>query len=165
MHESTTSAQAQTTDTSAKLLLVASSGGHLFELLCVRELWANREHSWVCFPTADAKVLLEGERVTWAHYPTNRNLKNLIKNLWLAWTLLRKERPDVVISTGAGVGVPFLLLARLLGSKTVYLESITRITELSLSGRLVYPFVSRFLVQWKELAVRHAKAQYKGRIL
>lgn len=149
----------------ARLMLVASSGGHLFELLCVRELWAQREHSWVCFPTPDAKALLQGERVTWAYYPTNRNLKNLIKNLWLAWRHLRSERPDIVISTGAGVGVPFLILARLLGMKTIYLESITRITELSLSGRMVYPFVTRFLVQWVELARRYRKAHYQGRIL
>ncbi len=150
---------------SSKLLLVASSGGHLFELLCVRELWAERDHSWVCFPTADAKALLKGEDVTWAHYPTNRNIKNFFKNLVLAWRHLRRERPDVVISTGAGVGVPFLLLARLFGMRTIYIESITRIHELSLSGRLVYPFVSRFLVQWMELAKRYRKAQYQGRIL
>ena len=148
-----------------KLMLVASSGGHLFELLHLEDLWADREHVWVSFPTADARSLLADECVHWAHYPTNRNLRNLGRNLGLAWRLLKSERPDVVLSTGAGVGVPFLLLARCLGIRAVYVESITRIHELSLSGRLVYPFVSRFLVQWEELARRYRKAEFHGRIL
>lgn len=148
-----------------RIALVASSGGHLFEMCCLREMWQHRDRFWVTFPTPDAQSLLDGERVFWAHYPTNRNAKNLVRNLFLAWTILRRERPDVVISTGAGVGVPFLILGRLLGIRTVYLESITRISELSLSGRLVYPFVNTFLVQWEELAKKHRRASFQGRIL
>ena len=87
------------------------------------------------------------------------------RNLRLAFRLLRAERPDVVLSTGAGVSVPFLLLARLMGMRTIYLESITRIHELSLSGRLVYPFVSRFLVQWEELTAQYPRAEFHGRVL
>ncbi len=148
-----------------KMALIASSGGHLFELCCIRGVWQERERFWVSFPTPDAQSLLADERVHWAHHPTNRNVTNLIKNLWLAWKILRTERPDVIVSTGAGVAVPFLLLGRLLGIRTVYLESITRISELSLSGYLVYPFVHTFLVQWEELSRKYPRAQFQGRIL
>ncbi|MHC4473540.1 MAG: hypothetical protein ACYS99_21575, partial [Planctomycetota bacterium] len=129
-----------------KVALVASSGGHLYELLCMRGLWeGKRDRFWVSFPTKDAESLLAGERVYWAAYPTTRSIKNLVKNLLLAWRTLRSERPDMILSTGAGVAVPFLVLGRLLGIRTVYVESITRITELSLSGHMVYPFVDRVL--------------------
>ena len=148
-----------------KLCLVASSGGHLLELTSLRAAWGDHHHFWVSFPTQDAETLLADEQRVWAHHPTNRNLKNLLKNCWLAWRTLRRERPDAVISTGAGVAVPFLLLGRLLGMRTVYVESVARIDGLSLTGRLVYPFVHRFYVQWPELAGRHAKAQYAGRVV
>ncbi len=148
-----------------KLLLVASSGGHLFELFCVRDFWASKEHTWVSFATQDAEWLLRDEDVDWAAHPTNRNLKNLLKNAVLAWRVLRSRRPDVVITTGAGVAVPFLILARFFGIRTVFVESVTRISELSLSAYMVYPFLDCLLVQWEELAERYGKAQYHGRIV
>ena len=91
-----------------KLCLVASTGGHLLQLVSLEQAWKPHERFWVTFPKIDAQTLLKNERVVWAYHPTNRNVKNLIKNLWLAWRLLRRERPEVIISTGAGVGVPFL---------------------------------------------------------
>ena len=148
-----------------KLCLVASSGGHLLQLVSLKAAWEGRERFWVTFPKDDARVLLTGERVIWAFHPTNRNVKNLIKNLWLAWRVLRSERPGAIISTGAGVGVPFLWMGRLLGIRTIYIESLTRVWDLSLSGKLVYPIVHRFFVQWPELAARFPKAVYQGRVL
>lgn len=148
-----------------KLCLVASSGGHLMQLIRLRPAWIRHERFWVTFEKEDAKTLLGGERVFWAHYPTNRSLRNLIRNLMLAWRLLRTERPGTVISTGAGVGVPFLWLARLLGIRTVFIDSLTRIRDISLSGKLVYPVVHRFFVQWPELARRYPRAVYGGTVL
>ena len=148
-----------------KLCLVASTGGHLLQLVSLEQAWKPHDRFWVTFPKVDAQTLLKNERVVWAYHPTNRNVKNLIKNLWLAWRLLRRERPEVIISTGAGVGVPFLWIGRLLGIRTVYIESITFIRDLSLSGKLVYPFAHRFFVQWPDLAVRYPRAVYGGRVL
>ena len=56
-------------------------------------------------------------------------------------------------------------MAKPLGIKTIFVESITRINELSLTGRLVYPVVSKFLVQWEELAAKNPKAEFHGRIV
>jgi UDP-N-acetylglucosamine:LPS N-acetylglucosamine transferase len=149
-----------------KLLLVCSSGGHLYEMFCLREFWEDKPRSWVCFPTSDAKHLLAGEAVVhWAAYPTVRNVPNLARNLLLAWRVLRRERPSLVLTTGSGVAVPFLWLARLLGIPTVFVESITRIGELSLSARLVKRFATRMLVQWPALAERTRGVEYHGRIV
>lgn len=148
-----------------KLCLVCSSGGHLFQLTCLEPFWSDKKHFWVCFPTRDAKYLLEKEDVYWAHYPTNRNMKNFVRNLFLAFKILRNEKPTVIISTGAGVAVPFILLGKVFGAKAVYVESITRSEGLSLSGKLVYPFVDKFLVQWPDLADELEKAEYRGQVI
>ena len=148
-----------------KVCLVASSGGHLLELVSLRKAWEPHERFWVTFPTDDAKALLQGERVSWAFHPTNRSMKNLMRNLWLAWRLLRREHPEVVLSTGAGVAVPFLWMGRVLRMRTVYIESLARIDTLSLSGRLVYPVVNQLFVQWPELARKYRRAVYAGQIV
>jgi len=149
----------------AKIALIASSGGHLFQLYSLKEFWSDKNHFWVSFPTEDAKYMLADENVYWAHYPTNRNLKNLMKNFYLSFKILRKEKPDAVISTGAGVAVPFIIVGRLMCMKTLYLESITRNKDLSMSAKLIYFFVNKLFVQWPDLAMKYKKAEFRGRII
>ena len=146
-----------------KLALVTSTGGHLLEMVNLKPAWEGHERFFVTFPLEDAKTLLQDERVVWAYHPTNRSLKNLGRNTWLAWKVLRKERPDVVVSTGAGVAVPFLWIGKLLGMKTVYLECITRIHSVSMAGKMILPVVDKFYGQWEEIAELHRKIDYEGR--
>ena len=147
------------------LLLVCSSGGHLAQLHALQPWSQVHRRHWVCFDTPDAVSLLAGERVTWAFHPTTRNLVNLARNLGLAWQVLRRQRPDVVISTGAGVAVPFFALARLLRIPTVYLEVYDRIDTPTLTARLCRPFTDRMLVQWPEQASLYRDAQVVGCVL
>lgn len=132
------------------VLLIGSSGGHLAQLLALRSWWADRDREWVTFPTPDARSQLTGERVTWAYYPTTRNVANLVRNTVVALRLLRKAKPSVILSTGAGVAVPFFVLGWLRGIPTVYLEVYDRIDTPTLTGRLCRPFARLFLVQWHE---------------
>jgi beta-1,4-N-acetylglucosaminyltransferase len=148
-----------------KIALVASNGGHLFQLYSLRDFWGGKNRFWVSFPGEDAKYLLAGEQTYWANFPTNRNLGNLIKNFPLAFRILGSEKPDALMSTGAGIAVPFIIAAKIMGIKTLYLESITRYEELSMSARLIRPFVDVLLVQWPELALKTGKAAFKGRII
>ncbi len=148
-----------------KLCLVCSSGGHFMQMRSLEGLWREHERFWVTFPQKDTKALLKGERLYWAYFPTNRNLKNFIRNLFLAVKILARERPDAVVSTGAAVGVPFIYVGRVLGITTVYVESLTRVRGLSLSGELVYPFVDHLLVQWPEVAGMYSRARYRGRVV
>jgi beta-1,4-N-acetylglucosaminyltransferase len=149
----------------ADVLLVASSGGHLLELLELADEYAPVTRHWVTFDKPDARALLRDERVTFAYSPTNRHLGNLIRNAFLAVRVMLRIRPRAVITTGAGVAVPFLYAARALGSRAIYVESLARIDQLSLTGRLVYPVVTQFFVQWPELARRYRRGRYAGAIL
>lgn len=108
---------------------------------------------------------MKDESVCWAYQPTNRNFKNFIRNFILALKVLPKEKPDFIISTGAGISVPFIYVGRILGIVCVYLESLARVRTLSLSGKLVYPVVNTFLVQWPELADKYKKAKFQGQVI
>jgi UDP-N-acetylglucosamine:LPS N-acetylglucosamine transferase len=133
-----------------KVLFVCSSGGHLAQLHALESWWQHHERGWVTFDSVDATSLLVGERVIWAHHPTTRNLMNALRNLRLAVGLLRRDRPNVVISDGAGVAVPFFLVAKALRIATVYVEVYDRIDSRTVTGRLCAPMTDLFCVQWEE---------------
>jgi UDP-N-acetylglucosamine:LPS N-acetylglucosamine transferase len=148
-----------------KVMLVGSSGGHLLQLHRLKPWWETLDRVWVTFDKADSRSLLAGEDVRWAYHPTTRSALNLARNLGLAWRLLRRCRPDVIVSTGAGVALPFFVLARLLGIKTVYVEVYDRIDVPTLTGRLCYPFASRFLLQWETQKRFYPRGEVIGRLL
>lgn len=133
-----------------KVLFVCSSGGHLAQLMCLQSWWGAQERRWVTFDTEDALGKLHGEDVVWAHHPTTRNPRNLARNTLLAWRTMREFHPDVVVSTGAAVAVPFFWMHRLFGARTVYLEVFDRIDSRTLTARLCRPVTDLFLVQWPE---------------
>jgi beta-1,4-N-acetylglucosaminyltransferase len=148
----------------ADLLLVCSSGGHLLQLVALRDAWSGFSTRWVTFDKSDARSLLDGETVTFAYGPTNRSVKNLLRNLALAWRLIGRVRPRVVLTTGAGVAVPFAWVARVRGARVVYVESLTRIDQPSLSCRLIAPTASRIYVQWPELVDAVPGSRYAGKV-
>lgn len=148
-----------------KLLLVCSSGGHLLLLHQLRPWWERHDRSWVTFDKTDARSLLDGERLDWAHHPTQRNIPNLFRNLLLAWRVLRQERPDVLVSTGAGVAFPFFVLAKPLGIKTVYVEAYERMDRASLTGRLCYPICDLMVLQWEEQRRFYPRGELVGALL
>lgn len=142
-----------------KICMPTSSGGHLTQLMQLRPFWGEHERFWVTFDKEDANSKLEGERVYHCYYPTNRNIPNLLRNTALAWKVLRQERPDVIVTTGAAVAIPFFLIGKLFGTKTVYIEVIDRINASTLSGRVCRPLTDLFVVQWPEM-----EKVYKGSV-
>jgi beta-1,4-N-acetylglucosaminyltransferase len=147
-----------------KVCLVGSSGGHLIHLYMLKPYWSKVERFWVTFDKEDAKSLLEGEKIYTCYYPTNRNIKNLIRNTYLAVKVLRKEKPDLLISSGAAVAFPFFCIAKLMGKKLIFIEVYDRIDKPTLTGKLVYPIVDEFIVQWKEQLKTYPKGTYLGGI-
>jgi len=135
---------------SIRVLMVCSSGGHLAQLITLKPWWTNRDVCWVTFPTEDGKSLLAGQRTVYAYSPTTRSIKNLVRNSLLSIRVMVRERPDVVVTTGAGVALPFFAVAKLLGIKTVYVEVYDRIDTSTMTGRLCYPITDLFLIQWEE---------------
>jgi hypothetical protein len=148
------------------LLLVGSSGGHLAQLLALESWYRGRSRCWVTFRTPDAESLLAGEDdVVWAHHPTTRNVRNLLRNAGLAWRVLRRRDVSAVVTTGAGVALPFVALARLRRIPTVYIEVYDRIDSATLTARLCRPFLSAMLVQWEEQRSMYPEATVVGNLL
>lgn len=148
-----------------RLLLVGSSGGHLAQLMALEGWWSAKERTWVTFPTPDARSRLRDEDVVWAHFPTTRSIKNLLRNLLLAFRVIRVNRPDIIVSTGAGVAFPFFLVAWLYRTPTVYLEVYDRLDTPTLTGRLCRPLSTLFCVQWEEQRVLYKNATVVGTLL
>lgn len=147
-----------------KICLVGSSGGHLAHLYQLKKFWQNKDRFWVTFDKEDARSVLEGEKVYNCYYPTNRNIKNLIKNTFIAFKVLSQEKPDIIISSGAAVAVPFFYIGKLFGAKTIYVEVFDRIDKPTLTGKLVYPVTNKFIVQWEEMKKVYKKAENFGSI-
>jgi len=134
------------------------------QLLALEPAWRGFEATWVTLDSPDARSLLAGRRVVVGFGPTNRSLLNLVRNLRLAWRVVGDHDPEAILSTGAGLAVAFLAVGKLRGRRCVYVESLTRIESLSLSGRLVRPFADAFFVQWPT-AARKCGVRYAGSIL
>jgi UDP-N-acetylglucosamine:LPS N-acetylglucosamine transferase len=149
----------------ASVLLVCSGGGHLYQLHALHQAWQGYPRVWVTLDRDDARSLLRDETVVFAHGPTTRNLRNLLRNLVLAWRLVRSSRPSVVVTTGAGLAVPFVWVGKLWGARISFIESLARIEGPSLSCRLVAPLVDAMYVQWPELLDKLPRARYAGNVL
>lgn len=149
----------------AKVLLAGSAGGHLAQLYTLKPWWEQQQRIWITFNTPDAISRLEKEKVIWARHSPDRNFLDVFRSLYLAHKVLRDSKPDCVISAGASLGTMFLFLAKLRGIKTVYIEVFDRIEMASLSGKICYRFVDKFLVQWEEQLKLYPKAEVIGPLL
>ena len=89
-----------------KLLLVASNGGHLTQLIALRSWWEDHDRVWVTAEKPDAISLLEDERVVWSNHPTTRHVPNMVRNFRLAHRLISDYEPDVFGSAEAGAPAP-----------------------------------------------------------
>lgn len=101
-----------------------------------------------------------------------RAIPNIMRHNPLSWIIgvvlsayvVAVEKPDIVISTGAGVVVFFCIFAKLLGAKLIFLESMARAEKPTLTARFLYPFADLFIVQWPNLLEFFPRAQFKGRL-
>ncbi len=148
-----------------KLLLVCNPGGHFSTMMGLKSFWSAHEREWVSYQKSDTEEKLSHEKVHWVTPQEGRDLLRATINFFKAVSILRSSKPELIISTGASMSVPFLLAGRLFGIQTMFIESISRSEQLSLSGRLLYRLVDDFYVQWPECAKRYPKAQYRGVVL
>ena len=151
-----------------KVLMVSSNGGHFWQLLSVMDSFAQDEMCLVSFKTPDVESWVELNPLPayWGYYPTNRSVMNLIRNSILSIRVMRRFRPDLVVTTGAGIAVPFMVLGKLLfGAKTMFVEVFDRVTSASLTGRLVAPFSDWVILQWPEQQAFYNKGTVVGGLL
>ncbi len=127
-------------------------------------IYDKYEHFYFTFAGGVADELKKTSRV--------RDIPNIIRHNPLSWIVgavlsvhaVFVERPDVVITTGAGIVVFFCVLAKLLGAKLIFIESMARVERPTLTARFLYPFSDLFIVQWPDLLKFFPKAQYMGRL-
>jgi UDP-N-acetylglucosamine:LPS N-acetylglucosamine transferase len=146
---------------------MASGGGHFQELCGLTGLAQRYDHLLISTEVNKALAdvcpfhcvhqIDEVGQGLWKKSPVK-----VLGTLWRIFRILRREKPDLVISTGAGIAVPGFLAARLLGIRRVYIESYARVESLSLAGRLCYHLSNLFLVQHASLARRLPRAVYAG---
>lgn len=134
-------------------------------MLALRPAWEDLTRIWVTVDRMDARSLLVDERVEFGPGPPYRRPSSVFGNLALAWRMIRRHRPEIVLTTGAGSTVPFALIGRMHGARVVYVESVSRMTGPSLSCRLIAPFADRIYVQSETLARSMRRARYEGTVL
>lgn len=141
-----------------KVCLACSAGGHLTELLQLSPAWNELNVFFVTDGRAKITGLHKKEKVFFVVVP-RRNPLNFLKNFFESLKIFFREKPDVVISTGADVAIPICLIAKLFGKKVVFIESFCRTDKPSLSAKIMYPFADLFYVQWPELKRFFPKAR------
>jgi len=146
-----------------KICIVSSCGGHLTEVRKFLPAYGKYDFTYVLNDQAILPEDMQGRTRFIAH--SERDLL-FFKNLWEAFVILRAERPDVLLSTGAGPIVPFAIIGRIFfGTKVVFVETITRINRPSLTGRIMYRLADHFYYQWRELKRFFPKGIYGGPLL
>jgi UDP-N-acetylglucosamine:LPS N-acetylglucosamine transferase len=144
-----------------KICIVSSCGGHLTEVRQLKAAFENYTHFYVLNDQAQLPDDMQDRTFFIKH--SERDLGFLV-NLWEAFQILRREKPDIILSTGAGPVVPFALLARLFGIYVIFVETITRVNKPSLTGRIMYRLAHRFYYQWRPLAKCFPRGEYGGLI-
>ncbi len=148
-----------------RAVVVASGGGHLTEALLAIEGVPLRATIATLELPHTAKTL---KGVGWKHYylvDPHGNVIKYLKNFVQSLLLVLRDRPDYVISTGAGMAIPTCVIGKLLGAKLIFIETAARVTTPSRTGRLLYPLADLFLVQWEPLLKDYPKAKYGGVLL
>jgi UDP-N-acetylglucosamine--N-acetylmuramyl-(pentapeptide) pyrophosphoryl-undecaprenol N-acetylglucosamine transferase len=135
--------------TGRKLLLCASTGGHLWQLERIARAFDVRDDSlWVTFDTPQARSLLEGRRVLYVPYISPRDFRGVLKATVAIDRRLRNEKFEGLLTTGAGLALSTILPATLRGLRRLYIESVSRVTGPSLSGRIVH--ATRLFETWTQ---------------
>jgi UDP-N-acetylglucosamine:LPS N-acetylglucosamine transferase len=146
-----------------RLLAVASGGGHWVQLLRVREAFETCDIAFVSI-NETYRSQVSNNRFYLVNDATRWNKVGLIRMaLKLAW-IIRREKPDVVISTGAAPGYVALRLGRLAGARTIWLDSIANVEQLSMSGTRIGRYADLWLTQWPHLA-KPQGPHYAGTVL
>ncbi len=150
-----------------KICIVSSAGGHLKEMNRLLPILRKHDYFYITFAEKEITSYLGG-RVYRVINPDIRNrklgTKAFAKNFFQVLKILKKEKPDVVMTSGAGVALTPCYLAKLLfGAKIIFIETSSRFDKPSLIGRMLYPIADLFLVQCPGVLKYYGKkAKYAG---
>lgn len=134
-----------------RVLAIASGGGHWVQLLRLRPAFDGAKVTYVSVRPAYASDV-PGERFIPINDATRWDKVGLAKMALKLLLIMLRVRPNVVISTGAAPGYFAIRLGKLLGARTIWLDSIANVEELSMTGMMVKDKASLWLTQWPHLA-------------
>ena len=145
---------------------MASSGGHLTEMLSMEELFLKYDYLLVTEDDEINKELQNKYNVKYVHSAgKGRDLFfwfNFLKNIFLSMKLLLSYKPHFIITTGSHTAIPFCYLGKILGSKIIYILSNSRFYTRAKAANIVYPITDLFVVQWECSKKLYKKSQYFG---
>jgi UDP-N-acetylglucosamine:LPS N-acetylglucosamine transferase len=149
-----------------KICLAASAGGHLSQLLKVAQNLKNYDFVGVTTTDVVARRLggLAG-RVYVVGECNRQQPWRVLRVMTRCMGAVYRERPDVILSTGAAAGCLVCLAGKIMGARIIWMDSITNIERLSLSGRIIRFMADLFLVQWPELAAKYKNVEYAGSVI
>ncbi|WPR73536.1 PssD/Cps14F family polysaccharide biosynthesis glycosyltransferase [Algoriphagus sp. NG3] len=153
-----------------RVLLVCSDGGHLAQMLELKELFEKYDYLLVTERAPSTIPLAKTYNLKFVRpRPEGKNRKlgfyiSLIQNSFSSLKILLTHRPKVILTTGSHTAVPFCILAKILGMKVVWILSYARINSKASSANLIYPIANRFLVQWPNMTDHYKKGIYVGSI-
>jgi len=151
-----------------KVLFIASTGGHLSELLQLKSMFDKYDYHIVTEKTKSTISLQEKHqnKVNYLVYGTKSNMLTypfkLLYNCFKSLFIYLKVRPKVIITTGAHTAGPMCCIGKILGSKIIYIETFANSKSKSATGRIVYWFADLFIVQWESMIKLYPKAKYNG---
>jgi len=148
-----------------KICLAVSAGGHASQLLKLEPCWRGRECFSITTSPAVEEQLAKFGRVYVVSESNRARPLTTLKVLVSCVRIVLKEKPDFVISTGAAVGCIAGFIAKLIGTRIIWVDSIANVDKLSLSARLIRPFADLVLTQWPDVALKYKSVEYKGHVV
>lgn len=151
-----------------KVCFLASFGGHLEEISRLVEI-EEKYDNFLVTEKGKFEELHFGKKVIYVYQINRKEILFPFKFIGLilkAFKILLKEKPTVLISTGALATVPFCIVGKLLGKRIVYIESFARVDTPSLTGKIIYKLklANLFVVQWEDMLKYFPEAIVGGRI-
>lgn len=150
-----------------KVCFACSSGGHLAQM---KQLFSFNEKYMTFLVTEQNETTATMNKTLKTFYLKQQERKNisifykLLLNVLKSLSILLKEKPNVIISTGAGATIPLLMLGKLFGAKIIFIESFAKINTPTITGRIIYRFADQFYIQWPELKKYYPNALYRGKL-
>ena len=148
-----------------KICFIASSGGHFEQLMMLKPLM-DSNRSFIVTEKTNYSVNTN-EKVYYLKQVNRYELKFIplmILNSFKSLKIFMKEKPDVIISTGALSVIPICVIGKVFRKKIIFIESFAKITSPTLTGRFIYKFADRFYIQWESLRKFYPNAINKGGI-
>ena len=149
-----------------KLCFAASTGGH-FEQLSMLKPLMEKYDSCVVTEKTQYKAIIKDQKMYYMHQVNRKEsfyLFWMVINAFRSISILIKEKPDVVITTGVLAMIPLCLLSKIFKKKLIYIESFAKISSPTKTGKLIYKYADLFYVQWVSMLKFYPKARYLGGI-